>query len=176
MVCLAKSSNKLNRVYSRALPLGEELTKAIEEDKITAKMDYKERKKILFEEFEWEPNDALKIWTFGPEQSGPNILVDATKQCQYLTEVRDSIVSAFDSVCQSGVLCDEELRGCRFDIADVNIHSDSAHRGAAQLIPASCRSFKAAQMTAKPQLQEPVFLVEIQAPDVCVGSIYNCVS
>lgn len=37
-VCLAKSSNKHNRLFCQAEPLGEELTKFIEDGKLTAKM------------------------------------------------------------------------------------------------------------------------------------------
>jgi len=42
-------------------------------------MDQKERNRILSEKFEWDKNDALKIWAFGPETSGPNLLVDKTQ-------------------------------------------------------------------------------------------------
>lgn len=31
------------------------------------------------EPFNWDKNDSMKIWSFGPENSGPNILVDGTK-------------------------------------------------------------------------------------------------
>jgi len=35
--------------------------------------------KVLVDTFDWDKNDALKIWSFGPENTGPNILVDGTK-------------------------------------------------------------------------------------------------
>ena len=35
-VCLAKSKNKHNRIFASAMPLGDELTNAIEENKVTA--------------------------------------------------------------------------------------------------------------------------------------------
>jgi len=94
--CLAKSANKHNRIYMKAVPLGDELAQAIEDEKITAKMDVKLRKKELVDNYEWDPNDALKIWCFGPEQTGPNLLVDTTKQCQFLNEIQDSMNSAFE--------------------------------------------------------------------------------
>lgn len=31
------------------------------------------------DEFNWDKHDTLKMWSFGPENYGPNILVDATK-------------------------------------------------------------------------------------------------
>jgi len=78
-VCLSKSPNKHNRIYCTALPLTDELSNAIETDKITAKQDVKIRYKILADEFGWDPNDAKKIWCFGPETTGANLLVDVTK-------------------------------------------------------------------------------------------------
>jgi hypothetical protein len=37
--------------------------------------------------------DARKIWCFGPDTSGPNLLIDQTKAVQYLNEIKDSVVS-----------------------------------------------------------------------------------
>lgn len=77
-ICLSKSPNKHNRLYVEAEPLGDELTKAIDDEIITSKMDGKERNKLLCDNHEWDKNDALKIWCFGPETSGPNFLCDKT--------------------------------------------------------------------------------------------------
>ena len=79
-VCLSKSPNKHNRIFCIAAPLGDELTDAIEADTITPKQELKERAKILQDVYEWDPNDAKKIWSFGPETTGANLLVDTTKQ------------------------------------------------------------------------------------------------
>jgi elongation factor 2 len=32
--------------------------------------------KTLTDDFGWDPNDAKKVWCFGPEFSGSNLLVD----------------------------------------------------------------------------------------------------
>ena len=79
----------------QAEPLSDELSKAIEDEKITYKMDSKERSKILAETFEWDKNEAMKIWCFGPETSGPNILTDKAQAATYLNEIRDSMEAAF---------------------------------------------------------------------------------
>jgi elongation factor 2 len=86
-VCLSKSPNKHNRIFCRAAPIGDELAAAIEDDKVTAKQDVKIRYKILQDEYGWDPNDAKKIWCFGPETTGANLLVDTTKQCQFMSEI-----------------------------------------------------------------------------------------
>lgn len=95
VVCLSKSPNKHNRIFCQAAPIGDELAQAIEDDKVTEKQDAKERMKILQEDYEWDPNDAKKIWCFGPENTGANLVVDTTKQVQYLNEIKDSVEAAF---------------------------------------------------------------------------------
>merc|ERR1712151_20118 len=137
--CLSKSPNKHNRIFMKAVPLTEELSMAIEDEKITPKQDPKIRKKILQDEFEWDPNDALKIWCFGPETTGPNVVVDVTKAVQYLNEIKDSVEAAFQWATKEGVMTEENMRGCRFNIHDVTLHADAIHRGGGQIIPTARR-------------------------------------
>lgn len=61
-----------------------------------------------------------------------------------------------------GVLCDETMRGVRFDLKDAQIHSDPAHCGGSQIIPAARRGLFASILTASPALLEPVYMVEVQ--------------
>ncbi len=75
---MAKSPNKHNRIFMQAQPLGEDLTVEIEKEIITAKQDPNERAKILMEKYDWEKDESLRIWCFGPESTGPNVLVDKT--------------------------------------------------------------------------------------------------
>lgn len=77
---MSKSPNKHNRLYCTAAPLNSDLTDRIEKGSgVTSKDDVKERAKILADEYEWDKSEALKIWSYGPENTGPNILVDVTK-------------------------------------------------------------------------------------------------
>jgi len=156
-----------------AEPLGDDLSKAIDDEKITSKMDQKERNRLLSEKFEWDKNDALKIWAFGPETSGPNLLVDQTKAVQYLHEIKDSMEAAFQWATKEAVLTEENMRGIRFNIMDVALHADAIHRGGGQVIPTARRVLYAAQLTAEPRFVEPIFLCEIQAPDDAMGGIYQ---
>lgn len=59
-------------------------------------------------------------------------------------------------------MCEENMRAIRFDVHDVTLHADAIHRGGGQIIPTARRVLYAAQLTAKPRLMEPVYLVEIQ--------------
>lgn len=145
----------------------------IEEEKVGPKIDPKERGKILVDQFEWDKNDAMKVWCFGPDTTGPNILVDVAKGVQFLNEIKDSFEAAFQWGTREGVLCDEHMRGIRFDIHDVTLHTDAIHRGGGQIIPTARRVMYACELTSEPRFQEPVFLVEIQTPDDAVGGIYQ---
>jgi len=70
------------------------------------------------------------------------------------------------------VLCEENMRGVRFDIHDVTLHADAVHRGGGQIIPTARRCFYACMLTAQPRLLEPIYLCEIQCPEAAVGGIY----
>jgi len=170
--CLSKSPNKHNRLYVIATPLAEGLPEKIDAGKITPKDDPKTRARILAEEFGWDVTEARKIWCFGPNTDGPNVVVDCTKGVQYLNEIKDSVVAAFQWVTKEGVLCQENMRGVRFNFLDVVLHTDAIHRGGGQIIPTARRVFYAAQLTATPRLVEPIFLVEIQCPQAVTGGIY----
>merc|ERR1711990_126120 len=174
--CLSKSPNKHNRIFMKAVPLTDDLALDIEDEKLTPKTDPKDRKKFLQAEYEWDPNDAMKIWCFGPETTGANLLVDTTKQCQYLNEIMDSCEAAFQWATKEGVMTEENMRGIRFNIEDVTLHADAIHRGGGQVTPTMRRVLYASQHTAKPRFMEQIFLVEIQTPDDAVGGIYNCLS
>jgi elongation factor 2 len=72
--CLSKSPNKHNRIYMRALPLDDELSNAIEAGKVGPKDDFKARARILADQFNWDVTEARKIWCFGPDATGPNLV------------------------------------------------------------------------------------------------------
>lgn len=62
---------------------------------IAPRQEVKERARILSEKFDFDVTEARKIWCFGPEGTGPNLLVDCTKAVQYLNEIKDSVVAGF---------------------------------------------------------------------------------
>jgi elongation factor 2 len=174
--CLSKSPNKHNRLYMRAEPLPEGLSEAIDNKDIEASMEPKALAKPLVEQFGFDQTDARKVWAFGPYTTGPNLLVDTTKAVQYLHEIKDHVTAGFTWASQAGVLCEENMRGIRFNLLDVVLHADAIHRGANQLMPTSRRVIYASQLTAKPRLMEPVFLVEIESPESAVGGIFSCLN
>merc|ERR1712038_455173 len=104
------------------------------------------------------------------------MVVDVTRAVQYLNEIKDSVVAGFQWASKEGVLCEENMRGVRFNIYDVTLHTDAIHRGGGQIIPTARRVFYASALTARPSMLEPVYLVEIQCPEVAVGGIYSCLN
>jgi len=176
VVCLAKSPNKHNRIYLKAEPMDEELNKAIEDGKCGPKADPKERATKLKNDFSWDEAAARKIWCWGPETDGANVVVDVTQGVQYLLEIKEHVTSAFQWATKEGPLCEENMRGIRFNIQDVTLHTDAIHRGAGQIMPPTRRACFAAEMTAKPTLQEPMFLVEITCPQEAMSGVYNAIN
>merc|ERR1712066_25505 len=173
ITCLSKSPNKHNRLFMKAAPMPDGLPEDIDSGEVTPRGELKQRARYLAEKYEWDVNEARKIWCFGPDGTGPNMVLDVTKGVQYLNEIKDSVVAGFQWASKEGVLAEENMRGIRFDIHDVTLHTDAIHRGGGQIIPTARRCFYACMLTAKPKLMEPVYLCEIQCPEQAVGGIYG---
>ncbi|KAF8172800.1 P-loop containing nucleoside triphosphate hydrolase protein [Mycena galopus ATCC 62051] len=184
IVALAKSQNKHNRLWMKAMPLGDEVTAAIEDGKIDLRQDFKIRARALADEYGWDVTEARKIWAFAPDNAGPNVFVDGTKGIVYLNEIKDSCVAGLQWAAKEGVCAEENMRGVRLNLVDVQLFSDSIHRGGGQIIPAVRRVINGACLLAEPALMEPAssssclhyfdFLpVEIQCPEAVVGDVYS---
>lgn len=175
-IALAKSPNKHNRVFMEAEPLDDELVTEIEAGHYGPDKDPKEMGKDLVSKFNWDPTDSRKIWCFGPDGHGPNMIVDKTKAVQYLDEVKDSFEQAFSWASRKGAMCDETMRGIRFNLTDCVLHTDAIHRGAAQMVQPIRSCLFASELYADPTLLEPMFLADITSPQDAVGGIYSCLN
>jgi elongation factor 2 len=171
--CLAKSANKHNRLFVEAEALSPELCTAIDEGEIKPGADAKLQGRKLADEFGWDVTEARKIWAFGPEGTGPNLFVDTTKGVNYLAEIKESVVGGFAWASQNGPLCEEAMRGCRFNLMDVVLHADAIHRGMGQIMPTSRRVCFASMLTGEPGLLEPVYLCNISVPQDAMGNVYG---
>merc|ERR1719436_2334540 len=114
---LSKSPNKHNRLYLRAVPLNEELCNEIEKANSTvgAKADPKERSKVLKTKYDWTDEEARKLWCYGPETDGANVVIDKTVAVQYVNEIKEHVNSAFQWASKEGPICEENMRGVRFN-------------------------------------------------------------
>lgn len=93
-------------------PMEEGLAEAIDDGKVGPRDEPKARSKILVDDFGWDKDLAKKIWCFGPDTTGPNMLTDVTKGVQYLNEIKDSCIAAFQWAAKEGVVCEENMRAC----------------------------------------------------------------
>ena len=77
--------NRVSRKFLRVFQQGE----------VNPRDDFKIRARYLADKYEYDITEARKIWCFGPDTTGPNILMDCTKGVQYLNEIKDSVVAGF---------------------------------------------------------------------------------
>lgn len=175
-LCLAKSTNKLCRLFMTAEPLPTGLADDIEKGAVKITDDVKERGRYLVDQYDFDLAHTKKIWCFGPNGSGPNMLVDVSKGVQNLHEIKDTVTAGFQWATSEGVLAESTVRGVKFNFQDAYFRGDHTHHGGGQIIPATRRVMFAAMLTAKPRLYEPVYLVEVMCPKTCLGSTINLLS
>lgn len=102
--------------------------------------------------------------------------MDSTKAVQCLSEVQDSICSAFQWATKEGLLCEDILRGIKFNLIDASLHPDAIHRGAGQMIPAARKLFKGIQFLSEPILLESFVDCYIKTETHAKESIYGLLS
>jgi elongation factor 2 len=169
---MSKSPNRHNKIFMRVEPLGDEIIELIKTGQLKEDLDRKEMAKILRAKG-WEADQARKVAAVDP--SG-NLLVDETKGVQFIQESIDSIRSGFDDVVHSGPLARETVRGLKFILHHFVPHEDPAHRGLAQLMPATRRSMLGSMLIADPILLEPILGIEIKCPQEQIGVVAGILS
>ena len=169
---MSKSPNKHNKIFMRVEPLGEDIIELIRTRQIREDMDKKEMAKILREKG-WSADEARNVAAL--DVSG-NILLDETKGVQFIQESMDSIKSGFEDVLYSGPIAHETVRGVKFVLHHFVPHEDPAHRGLAQLMPATRRSMLGSMLIADPVLLEPILGIEIKCPQEQIGTVAGILS
>ena len=169
---MSKSPNKHNKIFMRVESLHEDVIEMLRTGQIKEDMDKKVMAKILREKG-WNADEARSV---APIDPGGNMLIDETKGVQFLQESMDSIRSGFDDVVHSGPIAHESLRGVKFVLHHFVPHEDPAHRGLAQLMPASRRSMLGSMLIAEPVLLEPVLGIEVKCPQEQIGTVAGILS
>merc|ERR1712013_779832 len=95
IMCLSKSPNKHNRLFVKAVPMPDGLAEDIENGEVNPRDDFKTRGRYLADKYDYDVTEARKIWCFGPDTNGPNLMIDCSKGVQYLNEIKDSVVAGF---------------------------------------------------------------------------------
>ena len=78
-----------------AVNMPDGLAEDIDNGVVFSNQEFKARARHLAEKYDYDVGEARKIWCFGPEGKGPNVLIDASKGVQYLNEIKDSVVAGF---------------------------------------------------------------------------------
>jgi len=175
--CFAETPNKKNKITMIAEPLEKGLAEDIENEVVSINWNKKRLGEFFQTKYDWDLLAARSIWAFGPDATGPNILVDDTLPSEVdkglLGSVKDSIVQGFQWGTREGPLCEEPIRNSKFKILDAAIAAEPIHRGGGQVIPTARRVAYSAFLMATPRLMEPYMFVEVQAPADCVSSVYT---
>ncbi|ORY31376.1 116 kda u5 small nuclear ribonucleoprotein component [Naematelia encephala] len=178
--CYAETPNKKNKVTMISEPLETGIANDIEAGRVTMRMTNKERGNFFEKNYQWDMLASRNIWAFGPEDNGPNVLVNDTipseVDTKLLTSVRESIKQGFQWGTREGPLCDEPIRGVKFRILDASLAQEPIYRGGGQIIPTARRVCYSSFLLATPRLLEPVYYVEVQAPADCVAAVYTVLS
>jgi len=178
--CFAETPNKKNKLTMIAEPLEKGLAEDIENNVVNIGWDTKKIADFFQTKYDWDLLAARSIWAFGPDNNGPNILVDDTLPSEVdknlLYSVKDSIVQGFQWGTREGPLCEDPIRNVKFKILGATIAPEPLARAGGQIIPTARRVAYSSFLMATPRLMEPVYYVEIQAPADCITSIYTVLS
>ena len=146
ITCLAKSPNKLNRLYCTVEPFDVD--------------NIKEEKSVLY---------------FNPVEAGDNILCNNSYGVTGLHDVLHHLIEGFKQIMNCGVLCGEKVSGVRVNIEDAMIHTDSAHRGPAEITPTMRKAVSAAMLSSGITLLEPVFTAKFNTSVEHAGSVRSII-
>ena len=115
-----------------AEPLERGIAEDIERGRVHMRMTAKERGTFFQEKYQWDLLASRSIWAFGPDENGPNVLLDDTLPSQASTPffspailftweifqvdkkllgtVKEHIKQGFQWGAREGPLCDERRR------------------------------------------------------------------
>ncbi|KAJ3874831.1 P-loop containing nucleoside triphosphate hydrolase protein [Lentinula edodes] len=175
--CYADTPNKKNKITMIAEPMEKGLAEDIERGRVNMRMTAKERGKFFQEKYQWDLLASRSIWAFGPDENGPNVLLDDTLPSQIdkklLGTVKEHVKQGFQWGAREGPLCDEPLRNVKFRLLDASLAQEPIFRGGGQIVPTARRVCYSSFLMATPRLMEPIYYVEVQTPADCVSAVYT---
>lgn len=161
-----KSPNKHNKFKLFVEPLEESVLKAFDDGEVSDSMKGKDLTERLLKA--GLPRDEAKnVMAIGEK----NLLIDVSKGVQYLQDIKELVIEAFEQACKQGPQAKEKVVGLKVKLEDATIHVDPAHRGPAQIIPAIRRAIYASFLQSKPLLLEPKQKLVVQAPNDYMSAI-----
>lgn len=165
-----------------AEPLERGIAEDIERGRVNMRMTAKERGTFFQEKYQWDLLASRSIWAFGPDDNGPNILLDDTLPSQVdkklLGTVKESIKQGFQWGAREGPLCDERtlslsyisstrpdlilylfkaMRNVKFRILDATLAQETIFRGSGQIVPTARRVCYSSFLMVRNALRGRVF-------------------
>ena len=111
--CFAETPNKKNKLTMIAEPLEKGIAEDIENGVVDVRWPKKKLAEFFQNKYGWDVLAARNIWAFGPDDHGPNVLIDDTLTGEVdktlLNAIRDSIRQGFQWSAREGPLCDERM-------------------------------------------------------------------
>lgn len=180
IMCYAVTPNKKNKITMIAEPLDDGIAEDIEAGNVKIKDPIRKVASFFEQKYEWDKLSARSIWAFGPDDHGPNILVDDTLPSKIdkksLRTVQEGIKQGFTWGVREGPLCEEPIRNTKFRLTDVELASEAIFRGGGQIIPTARRAVYSSFLMASPRLMEPLYTVSMTGPADSVASLYTVLS
>ncbi|KAI1479601.1 P-loop containing nucleoside triphosphate hydrolase protein [Daldinia eschscholtzii] len=219
---LLKNPGAIKRLYSErnALEESQQGNEADEEQKIEADDDLLEGKGLSFEELKKQLQASLesgkgregwkgvidKITAFGPKRTGPNLLIDATKDSYFpkvfapvkqaddsspkadeslkASHLCDKVTYAFQLAMNQGPLCNEPVQGVAVIIEDVTVAPtdeetsarDRLGRLTGEVIKTVQQSIRQGFLDWSPRLMLAMYSCEIQAGTEVLGRVYDVIT
>ncbi|MCD6381823.1 MAG: elongation factor EF-2, partial [Candidatus Aenigmarchaeota archaeon] len=168
-----KSPNKHNKFYIKVKPMPDGLFEAIRKGEISERR-VKKKDLALIQQLRdcgMGADEAKKV----KDIYKGNLFIDMTRGIVHIGEIMEMVLDSFEEVMRGGPIAREPGTKVMVYLMDVKLHEDAIHRGPAQIIPAVRGGLKAAILTAKPTLLEPLQLMEFDAPVDHMGSLSKLV-
>ncbi|KAK9470257.1 P-loop containing nucleoside triphosphate hydrolase protein [Dipodascopsis tothii] len=172
-----ETANKKNKISIVAEPLDPEIGRDIENGEVDINWPAKRVGAFFEKKYDWDIMAARSIWSFGPDDTGANILQDDTLSSEVdkklLGLVRESVKQGFQWAVREGPLCEEPIRDTRFKIMGAEISANQMFRGGQQIIPTTRRACYLSFLLANPRLMEPLYACHVTGPAECVPALYT---
>ncbi|UNI16406.1 Cytoplasmic GTPase/eEF2-like protein (ribosomal bioproteinsis) [Purpureocillium takamizusanense] len=212
---LLKNGDSIKRLYAERRSADEEQegdaeAKVVADTTVTASttLSAEELKQQLRQQLEagkgreiWK-NRIDQIAAFGPRRTGPNLLIDATKdgvldlvfgtktidttapragESLHPCHLADKITYAFQLATAQGPLCHEPMQGVAIFVEEVALHlseddssaRDKLGRLTGEVIKSMQSSVRAGFLDWSPRLMLAMYTVEIQASTEVLGRVYD---
>lgn len=169
-----KSPNKHNKLYFKVEPLKESVHQAIRKGELSDGR-IKKKDNEIWEKLQKAGYETKESRNVRDIYNG-NVLIDGTRGIVHIGEIIEMVMDMFEDVMENGPLAREPCIKVQVTLDDVKLHEDAIHRGPAQLYPAVREGIRAAMMTARPTLFEPLQVLEFDAPVEYMGEISKLIS